>query len=89
MKKVLLALAVLGTVFLTACEKDNSLEPANETLLKSDKGLMCRGCGDWDIVAPEESSVSRSTVYVSHTDSLATAAGKTRNENENGKGKGK
>lgn len=89
MKKVLLALAVLGTVFLTACEKDNSLEPANETLLKSDKGLMCRGCGDWDIAAPEESSAFETETFVSRTDSVATPVGKGKgNGRGDGKGKG-
>ena len=85
MKKVLLAVAVLVTMFLTACEKDNSLQPEG-TLLKADKGLMdCRGCGDWDIVAPEESSALRSAV----ADTLAAPSKAPKKEKGKGKGKGK
>lgn len=85
MKKVLLSVAVLGTILLTACEKDNTFEPAEKTLLKADKGLMCRGCGDWDIVAPEEGSTLRAAVYDGNTDTLATSGKKPKK----GKGKGK
>lgn len=49
MKKVLLTIAVFGTIFLSACEKDDSIAPAERTLLKADKGILCRGCADWDI----------------------------------------
>jgi hypothetical protein len=75
MKKVLLALAVLGTIFLTACEKDNSLEPAEKVLLKSDKSLMCRGCGDWDIVTE---SFSSSTDTVAAQDGRSSGKGRGR-----------
>jgi hypothetical protein len=55
MKKVLLTLAVIGTLFLTACEKDEIATPdANESALSAkDKALEC-SCGgaSWDITDP-------------------------------------
>lgn len=56
MKKIFITLTVLGTVFLSSCEKDKSTFPAEKTLIKADKGILCRGCGDWDIVQPATST---------------------------------
>ncbi len=70
MKKVLLTVAVLGTIFLSGCEKDEALVPAEKTLLKADKGILCRGCGDWDIVEPE-STAMRTATYDGATDTVA------------------
>jgi len=56
MKKLLLAAVVLGTVLFSACEKDELVVPAEKSLIKSDKGVGCRGCGDWDIVEPVQST---------------------------------
>lgn len=61
MKKVLLTVAVLGTIFLSGCEKDEVLVPSEKTLLKADKGILCRGCGDWDIKGADTSSFSTAT----------------------------
>jgi len=52
MKKLLLTAAVLGTVLFSACEKDELVVPAENSLIKAEKGVGCRGCGDWDIVEP-------------------------------------
>jgi hypothetical protein len=56
MKKLLLVAAVLGTVLLSACEKDELVVPSEKLLIKAEKGADCRGCGDWDIVAPVPST---------------------------------
>lgn len=52
MKRALLLLTVLGSLFLGACEKDELTTPADQNLIKTDKGILCRGCGQWDIVEP-------------------------------------
>jgi len=71
MKKVLLTIAILGTIFLSGCEKDDALVPVEKTLLKADKGVSCRGCGQWDI-ANSGTNVALSTVsYDGDTDTLA------------------
>jgi len=49
MKKVLLTIAVLGTILLSACQKDEVLVPAEKATVNADKGIACRGCADWDI----------------------------------------
>ncbi|MDP3469776.1 MAG: hypothetical protein Q8S11_15655 [Daejeonella sp.] len=53
MKKLLLTVAVLGTVLLSACEKDELAVPSEKSLIKTEKGVACRGCGDWDITEPQ------------------------------------
>lgn len=58
MKKVLLTLTVLGTIFMSACEKNESIIPIEKTLIKANKGILCRGCGDWDLVVPTSSTES-------------------------------
>ena len=72
MKKVLLTIAILGTIILSGCEKEDTLVPAETTLLKADKGVACRGCGQWDI-ASTGTSVALSTVtYDGETDTLTS-----------------
>ncbi len=58
MKRLLLTVAVLGTALFSACEKDEQVVPVEKTLIKADKGILCRGCGDWDIVEPDATSTS-------------------------------
>ena len=66
MKRVLLTLTVLGSLLLGACEKEELAAPTDKTLIKADKEIMCRGCGQWDIVEAEatafKSSVSTDTI---------------------------
>jgi hypothetical protein len=56
MKKVLLPLALIGTLFLTACDKDELASPElnNEVLSVKEKALEC-SCGgaSWDITDPD------------------------------------
>jgi len=56
MKKLLFKVAVLVTVLFSACEKDELVVPSEKSLIKSEKGVGCRGCGDWDIVVPVPST---------------------------------
>jgi hypothetical protein len=55
MKKLLFSISVLGSVFFSSCEKNELLIPEDQ-LIKSDKAILCRGCGDWDIILPESQS---------------------------------
>lgn len=48
MKKLVLAIAVLGIALFSSCEKDEQLVPAEKTAIKPEKGILCGGCGDWD-----------------------------------------
>jgi len=52
MKKLLLAAVVLGTLLFSACEKDELVVPAEKSVIQAEKGVGCRGCGDWDIEVP-------------------------------------
>jgi len=79
MKKVLLTIAILGTIFLSGCEKDEALVPAEKTLLKADKGILCRGCGQWDIVDGGTTDALRTVSYDGETDTLS-AAGKVKKD---------
>jgi hypothetical protein len=61
MKKVLLPLALIGALFLTACEKGEIAIPyTNESASGvKDKALECScGGGSWDITDPEIQQVS-------------------------------
>jgi len=49
MKRILSILSVLVIILLNSCEKDQTIAPSEKTLIKSEKGLLCRGCGDWDL----------------------------------------
>lgn len=49
MKKALLTIAVLGTILFSGCEKDEVVAPAQKIVIKADKAVACRGCGDWDV----------------------------------------
>ncbi|MFA5244182.1 MAG: hypothetical protein WC380_02690 [Pedobacter sp.] len=51
MKRLLFIITILGSVFFTSCEK-NELPALENQSIKSDKGILCKGCGDWDIVTP-------------------------------------
>lgn len=72
MKKGLLSLAVLGTLVLSACEKQEFV-PAEQAKIQADKTIMCRGCADWDIVKPEPEA-SSSRVAAQSTDTTAAPA---------------
>lgn len=61
MKRLLFTVAVLGTALFSACEKDAQIVPAEKTLIKADKGILCRGCGDWDIIQPDASTETTTT----------------------------
>lgn len=73
MKRVLLTVAVLGTILLSGCEKEEVVAPSEKVLLKADKGILCRGCGDWDIIDPEggDGSAQRTATYDAAPDSVA------------------
>ena len=72
MKKVLLTLAVLGTIFTSACEKNESIVPIEKSLIKADKGILCRGCGDWDLVTPTSSTESSTLRITSASDTTTS-----------------
>ncbi len=80
MKRVLLTLAVVGTIFLSACEKDESAQPVEKISLKGDKGISCRGCGQWDIVEPDP--VTTSSASLATYDGEAQAAPATTTESK-------
>jgi len=48
MKKLVLAIAVLGIALFSSCEKDEQLVPAEKTAIKPDKASSCRGCANHD-----------------------------------------
>ncbi len=70
MKRLLLTVAVIGTVLFSACEKDEQAMPVEKSLIKADKGILCRGCGDWDIIQPESTTLK----VTSTVDSTSTAS---------------
>lgn len=78
MKRLLFTVAVLGTALFSACEKDAQIAPVEKTLIKADKGILCRGCGDWDIIQPDASTETTTLRVTSSVDSTSTATGKTR-----------
>jgi hypothetical protein len=59
MKKLLLRVTVVVTVLLSACEKDELAVPSEKSLIKSEKGVKCRACGDWDLVQPLSATTSK------------------------------
>ncbi len=71
MKRVLLTLVVIGTIFLSGCEKNESIVPADKTSIKADDVIMCGGCGQWDIDNPDPEA-SSSRVAVPTADSVST-----------------
>ncbi len=73
MKRLLLTAAVFGTVLFSSCEKDEQITPAEKTLIKADKGILCRGCGDWDIIQPDASTETTTLRVTSSVDSTSTA----------------
>lgn len=78
MKRLLLTVAVLGTALFSACEKDEQIAPAEKTLIKADKGILCRGCGDWDIIQPDASTETTTLRVTSTVDSTSTKPGRSR-----------
>ena len=54
MKRILLSLALIGTLFLTACEKDEIATPqTNDLTGVKEKTLDCScGGGSWDVTNP-------------------------------------
>jgi hypothetical protein len=74
MKKILLTAAVFGTVLFSACEKDEQIVPTEKTLIKAEKGILCRGCGDWDIIQPESSIESTTLTGTSSIDTTSKAS---------------
>ena len=72
MKKVLLTIAISGTIFLSSCEKDDTLVPAENSLLKADKGILCGGCGQWDIATTATKAALHTVTYDGETDTLTT-----------------
>ena len=72
MKRVLLTVAVVGSILLGSCEKETSVSPNDKTLIKADKDIICRGCGQWDLEEPQATpgaTTFRSAVKV---DTVAT-----------------
>jgi len=78
MKRLLLTVAVLGTALFSACEKDAQIAPAEKTLIKADKGILCRGCGDWDIIQPDASTETTTLKVTSTVDSTSTKSNRSR-----------
>lgn len=90
MKKVLLTFAVLGSLLLGACEKEELAAPADKTLIKADKGILCRGCGQWDLTDPEtQTTTLRSTDPTATPTITATPATTATPEKTVKPGKGK
>ncbi|HEY1008690.1 MAG: hypothetical protein ACO1NS_14590 [Daejeonella sp.] len=74
MKKVLLTLAVSGTIFLSGCEKNETIAPEEKTSLKADDLKMCGGCGQWDIVEPDPEASTMRVTSSTTTDSTSASA---------------
>ncbi len=74
MKRVLLTLAVFGTIFLNGCEKDAALVPVEKTSIKADDIIMCGGCGQWDIVDPDPEAEGSSLRSAPTNDTTAAPA---------------
>ena len=73
MKRILLTLTVLGSLLLGACEKEELSVPEDKTLIKVDKGIMCRGCGQWDFDNPGDGGVEATALRtVTSVDTIAT-----------------
>ncbi|MGB4397951.1 MAG: hypothetical protein WBJ10_01180 [Daejeonella sp.] len=72
MKKVLLMIAISGTIFLGSCQKDEVLVPAENSSVKVDKGVSCRGCGQWDIATTGAKAALNTVTYDGETDKLTT-----------------
>jgi hypothetical protein len=69
MQRILCILSVVLIVLLSGCEKDQSIVPNEKTLIKSEKGLLCRGCGDWDLADPS-ATPQASTFRIVATDTV-------------------
>jgi hypothetical protein len=78
MKRLLFTVAVLGTALFSACEKEAQIVPAEKTLIKADKGILCRGCGDWDIIQPDVSTETTTFKVTSTVDSTSAKPVRSR-----------
>lgn len=78
MKKLFLTAAVLGTVLFSACEKDEQAIPVEKSLIKADKGILCRGCGDWDLIQAESTTETTTLRVTSPVDSTSTSSKSTK-----------
>jgi hypothetical protein len=78
MKRLLFTVAVLGTALFSACEKEAQIVPAEKTLIKADKGILCRGCGDWDIIQPDVSTETTTLKVTSTVDSTSAKPVRSR-----------
>jgi len=61
MQKLITILAVLSILSLNGCKKDQTIAPNDKSLIKSEKGLLCRGCGSWDLSGSDVSIESTTT----------------------------
>jgi len=61
MQKLLTILAVLSILSLNGCKKEQTIAPNDKSLIKSDKGILCRGCGSWDLTGSDVSIESTTT----------------------------
>ena len=63
MKKVLLPMALIGALFLTACEKDEIAAPeVNDLMSIKEKALECScGGGSWDLTDPDTQGIALSS----------------------------
>lgn len=68
MKKLLLSLSVAGCLLFVSCEKNEELIPSKQ-VIQADKGIMCRGCGDWDIIGTQSTDAGTSS-----TDTLSNTS---------------
>ncbi|SDL81356.1 hypothetical protein SAMN05421813_102230 [Daejeonella rubra] len=68
MQRILCILSFLVIILLNGCEKDQSIVPNEKTLIKSEKGLLCRGCGDWDLSDPTSTTEATTTNKQAGTD---------------------
>jgi hypothetical protein len=70
MKRTLPALAILITILLNGCEKDQSILLNEKTLIKSEKGLLCRGCGQSDLSEDPSATPQAETFRIVTTDTI-------------------
>ena len=70
MRRALPTLAILATVLLNGCEKDQSILLNEKTLIKSEKGLLCRGCGQSDLSEDPSATPQAATFRIVATDTI-------------------
>ena len=82
MKRVLFTLTILGSLLLGSCEKEQLTAPADENLIKADKGILCRGCGQWDFTDPGIDSGATANRSIMTTDTVATSTKTNKSKKE-------